>query len=376
MKSGKLSIFVNLCRGLLALTFLFSGLVKANDPVGTQIKLDEYLAAMGLQNLSVQFTLAVAIGLAVLEFALGVYIVVSHRRRITSVSCVALMTIMTVLTVWIYVADPVSDCGCFGDVIVLTNGQTLLKNIVLLAAAIVTMRWYRLQPTLLKGGWAWLATTVPIIAVTIYAIYCVIALPQVDFRPYKVGVNLAKLTGKQAARPQFDVKIVYRRGDETMELAADDEDPDSTWEYVETRSIPVRNSDRTSLETANFYILDPETEDDITGEVVNHKGYTLLLIVPSLAKADQGCAGYINELYDYTLEHDVAFYCLTASDEQAQLQWIYYTGAEYPFYQSDEQVLQTMVRANPGLMLLHNGVIMEKWSNWQMPTVAELDFFE
>ena len=326
----KRSIAVNVCRGLLAFTFLFSGFVKANDPVGTQMKLNEYLSALGVGWSDGLPTLIGALGLAWVEFTLGVYLVIGQRRRIVSLLTLVLMVVMTLLTVWIVLADPVDDCGCFGDAIVLSNGVTLLKNVVLLCAALLVMRWYRLQRPLLHGGWAWLVTTVFPIGILAFAIYCIIALPMIDFRPYKVGVDLV--------------------GDARGEMV------NGEWRMSESAE-----------ELSKFYIYDPDLGDDITADVVERRGYTLLLIAPDLSTADQGCAGDINELYDYALHHDMGFFCLTASDESAQRRWVDYTGAEYGFCESDERVLRTMVRANPGLILLKDGVIVGKWSNWQMP---------
>ena len=131
-------VLVNICRIVLALTFILSGFVKAIDPLGTQYKLTDYLEAMHLGALVPDVaTLLASIALSTLEFTLGVLLFFAIRRRLTSRLFLLMMSIMTALTIWIYLADPVSDCGCFGDCIVLTNGQTLLKNVVLLACAVV-----------------------------------------------------------------------------------------------------------------------------------------------------------------------------------------------------------------------------------------------
>ena len=135
-------VLVNVCRIVLAVTFVLSGFVKAVDPLGTQYKLHDYLAAMGVGSLVPDFvTLVGAVLLAAVEFCLGVLLLFAIRRRMTSRLILILMSIMTALTVWIYIADPVSDCGCFGDALVLTNGETLLKNIVLLACSVVIWKW-------------------------------------------------------------------------------------------------------------------------------------------------------------------------------------------------------------------------------------------
>ncbi|MBO7645840.1 MAG: DoxX family membrane protein, partial [Prevotella sp.] len=116
-------------RLLLALTFIFSGFVKAVDPMGTQYKLEDYATAVGLAGVFPEWVLlGCSIALAATEFVLGVLLLFAISRRVVTKVVLAFMTVMTLLTVWIYIYDPVEDCGCFGDAIVLTNGETLVKN--------------------------------------------------------------------------------------------------------------------------------------------------------------------------------------------------------------------------------------------------------
>ena len=137
-------LFVNVCRLLLAATFILSGYVKAIDPLGTQYKLQDYIVALGMEQFIPEWgTLVAAVGLAALEFSLGIFMLFAIRRRIVSRIVLAFMGFMTLITVWIYFANPVKDCGCFGDAIKLTNGETLLKNIVLTALAVTVA----LRPT-------------------------------------------------------------------------------------------------------------------------------------------------------------------------------------------------------------------------------------
>ena len=132
------TILINMCRLLLAATFILSGFVKAIDPLGTQYKIHDYLEAMGLTPWIPDWaTLTASVILAAFEFALGIYLLFAIQRRIVSRIVTAVMVVMTALTLWIAVANPVKDCGCFGDAIVLTNTQTLIKNIILLACAVV-----------------------------------------------------------------------------------------------------------------------------------------------------------------------------------------------------------------------------------------------
>ena len=366
-KNIALSITVNLCRCLLAVTFLFSGFVKANDPLGMQYKLQDYLAAWGI-TLPDIVSLMGAIAIAFFEFTLGIYLALGRRRRQVSKITLIFMAAMTLLTVYIAIYNPVSDCGCFGDAIILTNTQTLLKNIVLLAAAVVISVWPMRMSRLMTPKVDWIITTIAMVGILAYAAYAIYALPPIDFRPYKVGTNLAEAVSG-GSNLKFDVTLVYEKDGRQIELTLDDPDPDSTWTYVETRRKEIDNIEQKLI---NLYIEDDG--DDITTDIITPDGDLYLLIAPDLSKADQSAISRINEIYDYTNEHEnIEFYCITASTAEDKEKWIDYTGAEYIIYDSEERMLKTIVRANPGLVYIHNGVITQKWSNWNLPETLPSD---
>lgn len=364
-----LTIAVNVCRLMLAATFIFSGFVKANDPLGTVYKLEDYMHAMVKFTLPDTFLLGCAVLLAFFEFTLGIYILFGMKKKAVSGVTVVFMAMMTLLTVYIVIANPVSDCGCFGDVLILSNGATLGKNIVLLGAAILCCRYYKLQKDIFSSGAKWFIAFVSLCSIIGYAIYCIVCLPVFDFRPYKVGTDLrGALTG--ASGKKFEVSIIYEKDGKTLELSPEDDDPDSTWHYVETRSTPLETA---QLATADFYVTDAYDED-VTEDIVLADGYTFLLVIPNLRNADEGCIDKVNELYDYTQDHELGFYCLTASSDPAsQRYWNDHTGAEYAYYLAEERMLKTVVRGHPGLVLLHNGIIARKWSNYNLPDEAEMD---
>ena len=367
VKSQLLTVAVNVCRLLLAATFIFSGFVKANDPLGTVYKLEDYVHAMAWFTLPDTFLLGCAVILALFEFTLGVYLLFGMKRKATSAITLAFMVVMTLLTVYIAIANPVEDCGCFGDVLILSNGATLAKNIVLLGAAVLVSRYYRLQKDFLGSTAKWLIAFVSLCLIIVYAVYCIVCLPVLDFRPYKVGTNLREAVTSD--QQKFDVKIVYEKDGQTMELSAEDEDPDSTWTYVETRRTPIETQ---HLATADFYVADADGEE-VTEEILLADGYTFLLIIPDLMNADEGCVDKVNEVYDYALEKGWGFYCLTSSEDQrAQTYWNDHTGAEYMYYIAEERMLKTVVRGQPGLVLLQDGVIVKKWGNYNLPDDAEL----
>ena len=362
-------IIVNACRFLLAVTFLFSGLVKANDPFGTILKIKDYLAVWSFPLVPDLFLVMMAIALSFFEFTLGLYLFFGMRRGWVSRITLVFMLLMTALTVYIYVANPVKDCGCFGDAVVLTNGQTLLKNIVLLGAAVVIALWYDRQVQIISRRFYWMLSTVLSMGIIMYALYCIYALPVIDFRPYRIGTDLREMVRvPDGQRPEFENTLVYEKDGKTIELGLDDDDPDSSWTYVETRRKMVGGMDKSAA--SNFFIM--EDEADITEEIMQTDGYIFLLVAPDLKTADESIMDKINDLYDYSQQEDMEFYCLTASDKQAQDRWVDYTGAEYIIYTSDAEVLQTMIRSNPGLMILCDGRIIGKWSSWNFPSADEV----
>lgn len=366
------NILTNLSRMLLAATFLFSGFVKANDPLGTVYKLEDYFAAWGITGIPYLMVLSLTLLMVIVEFGLCVYLLFGMRRRIVSRLTVAFMTIMTLFTVYIAIFNPVSDCGCFGDAIILSNTQTLVKNIVLLACALIVARWYKMQQQLINRQVYWIVSTLAMLGILAYCIYCIYTQPVVDFRPYSVGTDLRRLVEVPAEqRPQFEVTIVYERDGETMEIGIDDDDPDSTWTYVETRRKEISKADKNIIN--DFYINDA-AGDDVASDILSDPGYTMLLTAPVLHAADQSIMDRINNLYDLAQQTDeLSFVALTAADADTRARWTDYTGAEYQFFIADERTLKTMVRANPGLMLLHDGVVIKKWSNWNFPDTEQIN---
>ena len=363
---------VNVCRFVLAATFIFSGYVKAIDPLGTLYKLKDYAAAMSLNGLLPDWVLVgVAIALGALEFALGVLMLFAVRRHVVSRITLAFMTAMTVLTLWIFVADPVKDCGCFGDALKLTNGETLLKNIVLIAcAALVAWRPTDMARFISRSN-QWIVRYYTVAYIVITSVYCLYTLPIFDFRPYHVGTNIKQdmEIPEGAEQPEFESTFLLRKNGETREFTLDNY-PDSTWEYVDTRTVQTKKGYEPPIH--DFALTTCDTGEDITEQVLTKKGYTFLLVSPRLAVADDSNFGDIDQIYEYAEENGADFYCVTASANGEIERWRDLTGAEYHFCNADETTLKTMIRSNPGLMLLKDGTIIGKWSHNTLPQTDDL----
>lgn len=363
---------VNVCRFVLAATFIFSGYVKAIDPLGTLYKLKDYAAAMSLNGLLPDWALVgVAIALGALEFALGVFMLFAVRRHVVSRITLAFMAAMTVLTLWIFVADPVKDCGCFGDALKLTNGETLMKNIVLIAcAALVAWRPADMARFISRSN-QWIVRYYTVAYIVITSVYCLYTLPIFDFRPYHVGMNIKQgmEIPEGAEQPEFESTFLLRKNGETREFTLDNY-PDSTWEYVDTRTVQTKKGYEPPIH--DFALTTCDTGEDITEQVLTKRGYTFLLVSPRLAVADDSNFGDIDQIYEYAEENGADFYCVTASANDEIERWRDLTGAEYQFCNADETTLKTMIRSNPGLMLLKDGTIIGKWSHNALPQTDDL----
>ncbi|MBR1621237.1 MAG: DoxX family protein, partial [Prevotella sp.] len=344
---------VNTCRILLALVFIFSGFVKAIDPMGTVYKLQDYFAATPVDVTSVPMWILIgcAVALSTIEFSLGIFLLFGIHKRLTTRTTLLFMVIMTAITVWIFVKNPVKDCGCFGDAIVLSNGQTLLKNIVLLSCAVIVAVWKDKIVRFITKESQWIVENYTVIFIILISSWCIYDLPLFDFRPYRIGADFRQdmEIPEGEEQPQFETTFLMEKDGKVKEFTIDNY-PDSTWTFVDSKT--VQTSEGYVPPMHDFIVEDPNTGDDITEETVKSDGFTFLLIAPDLASANDGSFGDIERIYEYSIDNKYPFYCLTASDKRAQENWREKTGAEYNFFFADHTTLKTVTRSNPGLLLL------------------------
>ena len=309
--------------------------------------------------------------LAALEFAVGMHLLLGIKRRFTTRLALLIMLVMTPLTLYLALTNPISDCGCFGDALVLTNWQTFGKNVVLLTCAIVLMITPWAMVRFLTKKMEWTLSNYCIVFALALAGYCLATLPIIDFRPYKIGNNIREgMEIPEGAKPTiFDTRFIMEK-DGVKQTFTVDNYPDSTWTFVSAETVVVEKGYEPPIH--DFVMESLETGEDITDEVLDDPGYTFLLIAHRTEEADEGNIDLINELYEYCQENGYKFYALSSSSAEAIELWRDRTGAEYPFCIMDDITLKTMVRSNPGLMLIKGGVILNKWPDSQLPDEFDL----
>lgn len=346
-----MKIIKEFARYAVGALFIFSGLIKINDPVGTQIKLTEYFEVFASDiapffEWFVPAALFISVFLSVLEVVLGVALILGYRMRITAWVLLAMIVFFTFLTFYSAYFNKVTDCGCFGDAIKLTPWQSFYKDIILLVL-IGVIFWQK------DGYQAWFGARfreVKIIGVTFFmtiiAIYAIRHLPFIDFRAYKVGNHLPSLM--KNSEPLKYVYIMEKDG-ETSEFETYPTDPGYT--YIDARLVnPEAAAKITDL---NVW----QGDDDYTEELL--KGTKLLIIVHQVEKTS---LKKIDRLRNLTYNNPrYQTWILTSSGYESFEAFRHQNQLPAPYYFADATVLKTMVRSNPGVILLQDGKVLAKW---------------
>jgi len=356
-------IITEICRLILGVTFLFSGTVKAIDPVGGVIIMEDYFSAFGLTAFN-PIALFASINLAAIEFLLGLCIISAAYRKLTTFCMLIFMVFMTVLTLYLAIFNPVHDCGCFGQAIVLTNTQTFLKNaLVILPAAIVTFIYHKKMTPIFTYKAYWFVAIFGYLFSVGFSYYNHYHLPPIDFLPYKVGVNIPEQMAYPEDAPQDVFHFVYEKNGKKETFSPDELGTiDDEWKFVDR--ILVKQGYFPPI--TSFEFLDAD-ENDIAYRLLSNEKGVFILVSPFLEKASDNHIDEINNIYDYAVENGLLFYCGTSSSIENREAWIHNTGAEYPFLTVDDVTLKSMVRANPGLVLLKSGTILQKWNHNDIP---------
>ena len=321
-----------LCRVLFALTFIVSGALKLLDPVGTGLIVKEYLDFMQLGGLE-PAAVALGIALATVEFTLGICILSGLRFRVMAWIALILTTAFTLLTLYLMIFNPISDCGCFGEAIHLTNTQTFFKNVVLLVLAVLFFLG-RKRATRLAPAWLeWVFVGVFAILGLSVAIRALATIPQVDFTAYRVGTNLDDLAAENQAR--YETTFIYTKDGHTEEFTLDDL-PDDTWTYLDSKTVQVGGS--TKMAQVDFTL--DQMEGPVLAVTVHHPD---ALSAENQARIDRFCEaarqlGQEPVVYGPTLDYETA----------------------------DWKSLLTLNRSNGGAVYFHDGMIVAKWSNLEL----------
>ena len=353
-------IAANVCRVILACTFILSGFTKVIDPWGTALKVNEYLSIYGMEWLQ-PAAMTFSIWLCGAELMMGCMLLFKVRIRLISIFAVVSMCFFTVLTLLSATVLPVEDCGCFGDALKLTPWETFVKNLVLLPMAFVV--WWRYRPDkIFAFKPAEVALTCIFFSLSMYlGYYCYIHLPLIDFLPYKVGVNIHEAMQQSPAveAGETETVLVYRNRatGEEREFALEDPEwqDDTKWEWVDTRTTSEAPSIRPLV--SEFALRD--AEGDATEEVITRPGRVYMLCVTDFDRLPRGCARRMARLVERARGEGAGVVCLTPDPLYGEM-WHDFGTGEVRCYNIDASTMRTMLRAENGLVVLDDGTITAK----------------
>jgi uncharacterized membrane protein YphA (DoxX/SURF4 family) len=354
-------IIASVARTLLGVVFIFSGFVKAVDPLGTVYKIEDYLKAFGgfFTDL-LPLATAAAVGMIALEFVLGVCMLLNVRTKCTAWLAILFYLVMTPLTLYVALNNPVSDCGCFGDAIVISNWQTFWKNVILLTLALLLLIWRKEIQQLWSG-----IAELGILLLAIGGVSGVMGhaythLPMMDFRPYKVGNNIPELMEAGEA-DQYEYYLVYEKdGVEQTFTLTDYPKNDSTWSFVRQENVLIKEG--TEAPIHDFEIITSEG-DDITWDILESENPVTLIIMYDLVKADKQQMEKVHTLYENCYNNMQQCYILTGSGTDEIIAFnLEYPALSESICSCDPVTLKTIVRANPGVIVVQNGTVIDKYN--------------
>ncbi|OFY65376.1 MAG: hypothetical protein A3H98_11095 [Bacteroidetes bacterium RIFCSPLOWO2_02_FULL_36_8] len=355
---------LNFSRWFVGLLFIFSGFIKANDPTGFSIKLNEYFELFGLHYF-ISWSVSIAILICVLEIVLAVALILNARIRLTSWLLLLLILFFTALTGYSAITYKVTDCGCFGDAIKLTPLQSFIKDLVLLFfILIIFIKNKTLNPVVSRKTENFLVLF-SLLIVSGFALYCYNFLPVIDFLPYKTGIDIPS-SMKSSAPFQFE--YVYSKDGKQYRYKNIKDAPysDSTYKFDTTYVL----NPEAGPKITDYRITTPEGDDSTDASLT---GIKLLVIIADLKKASLRNTKIIANLAKFISAHKIGETWLVSgsSNEESEV-FRHEFQLAMPLFSGDATLLKSIVRSNPGLMLLKNGKVIKKWHNNRLPDEGEI----
>ncbi|CAN5502312.1 DoxX family protein [soil metagenome] len=359
-------------RILVGVLFIISGLIKANDPLGFSYKLDEYFTVFNIPWLS-----AISVGLAmficIIEVGLGVAVLVGYRMVLVSWLLLLMILFFTFLTFYSAYFDVVKDCGCFGDALHLKPWESFGKDIFLLFFILILFTQRKKIHALFSEKFSAIMSYAGLIICTVFTYHCYAHLPVKDFRPYAIGKNITEgMTLPPGALTDSVVMVfIYEKGGVKKELAPDQlSQIDSTWKFVDRIDKVMREGDKPHIH--DFAIKDAE-DNDYTADLLSREDYVFMLVAYDLTESNLKIQDKVNELVKDCQAKDIEFFGMTSTVPAETDKFRHQYQNMFPYYFCDATALKTIIRSNPGLVLLKKGTVVAMWHHNDFPTWEEVN---
>ncbi|MDX1543297.1 MAG: DoxX family protein [Christiangramia sp.] len=348
---------VSIARILVGVLFIFSGFIKLNDPVGFSYKLQEYFSEPVLDiPFLIPFALIIAIVIVIFELVLGIMLLIGYARKFTSWSLLLMIIFFTFLTFYSAYFNKVTDCGCFGDAIPLTPWQSFYKDVALFILILIIFFNQKLINPIFNPKYHKWVIFVSFIASFAFCYYVLMHLPVLDFRPYKVGNNIPekmKIPAGEKAVVTYTWKFKVN-GEEKL-IQNNGAYPQVDGEFI---GVETSQDGENTIPPIHDFVIEGE-EGDITQEILE-EDKVFMIVAYNLRSTELEGYDAIKSLSEEAIKKGYRVIGLTASGDQLKKALKKKYDLNFDFYQTDETALKTIVRSNPGLLILEKGTITQK----------------
>lgn len=342
-------------RILVGGVFIFSGISKGVDPWGSIYIFEDYLSAMELQVPRTAMLLG-AFALSSVEFLCGVSLCLGCFRRIMPWLAGLFMVVMLPLTLWIAITDPVADCGCFGEALILSNWATFWKNVVLTSAIIWLILYSRRLPALISPSLQWLQFLATGCYIIVIGLYGYVYQPLLDFRPYPVGTVIIQDPDSER---EDNMRFIYEKNGKKQSFSIDEiPDEEDGWSFVDREQTSAATDSKDS-----FAVWSEDGNDEVTDDVVATTGKLFLILFPDLRSASIASSWQLNSIEAWAANRDIDVIAIAGNAGHTQLEdWKDLAMPSYPIYTADDTLIKEIARGNPSIVYLSDGKIMWKSS--------------
>lgn len=377
------NIILQCIRVFVGILFIFSGLIKANDPSGLAYKMHDFFELWGMHGLS-PAAMTFSIAIITFEIVVGVALLVGYAVRISSILLLLLMVFFTFLTgyaVWYeHTYEKELACGCFGDCIPLKAIQSFWKDIILLVLVIILLFGQKYIRPIFNPKTTLIVMIGSLIATLLIQWYALRNLPYVDCLPYKPGNNIVeKMQPPAGSYPdEYATTYFYKNtvtGEEKAfpeaEFVAQKLWEDSTWVEAKEAEVKLIKKGNNTPEIIGFKLTDFEGEDN-TDLILSNEDYSWLWMIRDINTVNESNIDRIKAIAQTAEAQDISFYLVTSSDQKTTDDFLIKHGLSVYTTTIDPTTCKTIIRTNPGLILMKNGTIEGKWSYTNYPKNFEI----
>lgn len=358
-----MKILISVIRIIVGVLFIFSGLIKANDPTGLSYKMQEFFEVWGLNFLD-DYTLAFALIMNAFEIVAGVAVLLGWRMKLFSWLLLLLIIFFTFLTGYALFSGKIKTCGCFGDCIPLSAKQSFIKDLVLLVLIVIIFIKKDVIRPLFNAAGSWFVMALTVLFCIVSQWYVLKHLPVVDCLAYKTGNNIIEKMKipEGAVSDSFAIKFKYRKAGKEVLFDADNfpaDFNDSTYQFMDRVQELIRPGTATAPITD--FVLYGDSGEDTTMAILNQPGYYVMLFSKDANQAENNWSKNAAAVANACYQKKIPFFIVTATTDAARQQL---TGVQNVQYlKCDATVIKTAGRVNPTYFVMHQATIKGKYAN-------------